>query len=118
MESKFTVSNKHDLEFFLHIIMLGSLTALSSEKITTNDIQKIIFRYGIIEYLERLMIDEKYLEILHLGTELEDIESLIPEQLNGEITKLINLLLNNLSELNLSDNILMQFKYLDNQKQV
>ena len=98
--------------------MLDSLTALSSEKITTNDIQKIIFRYGIIEYLERLMIDEKYLERLHLGTELEDIESLIPEQLNGEITKLINLLLNNLSKLNLSDNILMQFKYLDNQKQV
>ncbi len=43
MESKFTVSNKHDLEFFLNIIMLGSLTALSSEKITTNDIQKNYF---------------------------------------------------------------------------
>ena len=34
------------------------------------------------------------------------------------VNQLINLLLNNLSELNLSDNILMQFKYLDNQKQV
>ena len=78
--------------------MLDSLTALSSEKITTNDIQKIIFRYGIIEYLERLMIDEKYLERLHLGTELEDIESLIPEQLNGEITKLGSVLKSMLPE--------------------
>ncbi|SAY50795.1 DUF3969 family protein [Neisseria weaveri] len=98
-------NNKNDVEFFLNTYILGVLTALINKKINTDDIQKLLFRPGIIEYLTKLGIDKQYIHIILAGTELEDIESLIPENLHQETLKLIDICLNNFNDMYLEDNI-------------
>lgn len=99
------IPNQHDAELFLNVLTLGILTALHHQKITIDDAEKILFRPGAIEYLEGLAVEEKYLRALWLGTELEDIESLLPQNLGDEIVNLIRLTLSNFSGKELSDNL-------------
>ena len=113
MKSTLNAKTKEDAEFFINIYTLGILNLLLNKQISINDIEKLLFRPGVIEYLDHLSINKKYLDVLWLGTELEDIESLIPEQLNQEILKLINLSIENLNNTKLSDNISISFQ-IDN----
>ena len=46
----------------------------------------------------------KCVNIISLGTELEDVESLVPESLNDELIKLQNMLFDNFENLKLSNN--------------
>ena len=65
-----------------------------------------LFRVRVIDYLESKSISKSIIDILWLCTELEDVESLIPDKLNEETIKLINQLLAKLDDFDgLSDHV-------------
>ena len=84
---------------------MGVLIILRHKKISIDDAEKLIFRPGVMEYLNSISIDKKIVDLVMFGTELEDVESLILEQLDIEIQKLIDMAITNLSSKKLSDNI-------------
>lgn len=103
--------NKQDAEFFLNIFILGVLIILRNKKISIDDAEKLVFRLGVMEYLNSISIDQKIVDLVMLGNELEDVESLIPEQLDSEIQKLIDMATTNLSNRKISDNISIYIEY-------
>ena len=103
--------NKQDAEFFLNIFILGVLILLNNKKLSIDDAEKLVFRPGVVEYLNSMSVDKKIVDLVMLGTEIEDIESLIPEQLDIEIQKLIDMAITNLSSKKLSDNISIYINY-------
>ena len=107
-ENKVLTKNKKDAEIFLNVFILGILTAFHNRKITLDDAWHLLFRVGVIDYLESKSISKSIIDILWLCTELEDVESLIPDKLNEETIKLINRLLANLDDFDgLSDHVLL-----------
>ena len=97
-ENKISVNSKKDAEIFLNVFMLGILTAFHNRKITLDDAWHLLFRPGVIDYLESKSISKSIIDILWLCTELEDVESLSPDKLGEETIKLINQLLENLDD--------------------
>ena len=106
LENRVLVKNMQDSEIFLNILMVGILTAFHNGKITLDDGRHLLFRPGVIDYLESKSISKSIIDILWLCTELEDVKSLIPDKLNDETIKLIKQLLANLDNFDgLSDHI-------------
>ena len=111
LKNEVVVKNKQDAELFLNILIIGILTAFFNRKITLDDGYNLLFRPGVIDYLESMSISKSIIDILWLCTELEDVESLIPDKLNDEIMKLINQLIKNLDNFNgISDHIRLSIK--------
>ena len=116
-ENKVLVNNKKDAEFFLNILIIGILTAFHNGKITLDDAWHLLFRPGVIDCLESKLISKSIINILWLCTELEDVESLIPDKLGEETIKLINQLLANLDDFDgLSDHVLWSIDITGNLK--
>ena len=67
------------------IIMLGTLEALKTNKITTREAELVIFSPYALEIFSDVGIDGKILEVVQRGCFLEDIESLMPDKLAKEI---------------------------------
>lgn len=64
------------------IIMLGTLEALKTNKITTREAELVIFSPYALEIFGNVGIDGKILEVVQRGCFLEDIE---PDKLAKEI---------------------------------
>lgn len=75
-------------EKYILIIIKGVLQSLIDEQIDIEDAENIIFSPKIVEKLHTYKVNEKIINIVELGCELEDIESLLPNILEQEIEKL------------------------------
>jgi hypothetical protein len=80
------VKNNTSIEAYLSIVSLGVLECLKKNLITCDDAMNIIFFPGMIDMLEKTM--PKIGEAVHLGTELEDVLSLIPERFAAAIDEI------------------------------
>lgn len=70
------------------IVMLGTLEALKTNKITTSEAELVIFSPWALELFSDVGIDRKIIEVVQKGCFLEDIESLMPDKLAKEIDDL------------------------------
>lgn len=106
LKNEAVLKNRQDAEIFLNVLVIGILTAFHNGKITVDDGRHLLFRPGVIDYLESKSISKSIIDILWLCTELEDVEGLISDKLNGETIKLIKKLLANLDNFDgVSDHI-------------
>ncbi len=106
LKNEAVLKNRQDAEIFLNVLVIGILTAFHNGKITVDDGRHLLFRPGVIDYLESKSISKSIIDILWLCTELEDVEDLISDKLNGETIKLIKKLLANLDNFDgVSDHI-------------
>lgn len=70
------------------IIIVGLMESLLNKSITIEDAEGALFTpysYGVFNDLK---VNPELLELILDGTELEDIESLVPEELDNEIKKM------------------------------
>ncbi|WP_187371859.1 DUF3969 family protein [Robertmurraya massiliosenegalensis] len=74
-------TNKEDLEKVILLNIIGLIEGINENLITIEDAEKILFSPYIMELIDTMGISKEVLEVIHLGTELEDVESLIPEKL-------------------------------------
>ena len=106
LKNEAVLKNRQDAEIFLNVLVIGILTAFHNGKITVDDGGHLLFRPGVIDYLESKSISKSIIDFLWLCTELEDVEGLISDKLNGETIKLIKKLLANLDNFDgVSDHI-------------
>lgn len=75
---------------FISFLALGVLTSLEKKLISIDEAEGYIFKPSLVNFLEEINATEELINIINLGCELEDIESLIPEKLQSNIEDLLN----------------------------
>lgn len=85
---KITIKNKEDANRLILVTAIGLLDALEKKLLKINECQQYLFSPYSISILEKEGLEKKVIEIVELGCELEDVESLYPDDLNSEIKKL------------------------------
>ena len=86
MKLEIKIDEKSYIESFLSIVSLGALECIEKGIISCEEAMKIIYFPGMIEKLEELFPGLG--EAIHLGTELEDVVSIIPEKLKVSIDQI------------------------------
>lgn len=72
----------------LLLAIIGTLTALEKGKISMDEASAFLFHPGMVDMLGSCHCSKDILELVKEGCELEDVESLIPDALYGEINRL------------------------------
>lgn len=75
-------------EKIILIAMAGTLETLKNGGITIEEAEKFLFSPYIVKKLKGKKCNEEIIELVLKGCELEDIVSLIPEELNDVIDEL------------------------------
>ena len=87
------VTNKTNIlekvdEKMLLISILGSLEAIKNQAVTIDEVEKFIFSPHMVKSLTEKKCNERIVDIIEKGCELEDIYALMPEKLDGVINEL------------------------------
>ena len=89
-------TSKEELEKILLLNVIGLIEGLDGNFITIEEAEKFLFSPYVMTLLDSMGVSKELLEVIHLGTELEDVESLIPEKLSESLIEIkeksINLL--------------------------
>lgn len=75
-------------EKMLLIAIVGSMESIKNGGITIDEAEKFLFCPHIVNMLKIKKCNEKIIELIEKGCELEDIYSLIPENLNEIINEI------------------------------
>lgn len=75
-------------EKIILLTIVGNLEAIKKGGITIDEAEKFLFSPYMVNKLRAKRCDEKIVEIIMKGCELEDVSSLIPEKLNDVINDL------------------------------
>lgn len=86
MKLEIKIDEKSYIESYLSMVSLGALECIDKGIISCEEAMKIIYFPGMIEKLEELFPGIG--EAIHLGTELEDVVSIIPEKLKASIEQI------------------------------
>ena len=82
------LDNKIEIERLICILNLGICAALNSGSLTIEEAETYLYSPYTMEQLEKLGVDQELIELIQLGTELEDVKSLIPEKLSDSIEEI------------------------------
>lgn len=88
----FEAENKEQIEKLLLINLLGVIESLILNLITLEEAEKILFTPYTIDILQKKQISKEIIDIIHLGTELEDILSIIPDKYNDNLLEMRRLI--------------------------
>ena len=86
---KIQYTNKRTAGKAMLLTSLGVLEALKEKSISVEEAVSFIFLPGITRTLRKEGVSRNVLKIIDMGCELEDIESLIPEELDNAIEEMI-----------------------------
>ncbi|MCA1026581.1 DUF3969 family protein [Cytobacillus kochii] len=81
-------TSKEELEKIILLNVEGLIEGINENLITIEESEKILFSPYIMELVDSTGISKEVLEVIHLGTELEDVESLIPEELSQSLIEI------------------------------
>lgn len=97
MKLELTASKIDEVEYFISITLLGVIEAILNKRMNIDEAEKILFSPSVASNLEKIGIDHSIIQAIWLGTELEDVYSLIPEKLNESLLEIKNILLTKIS---------------------
>jgi|GEM_PF-1836625 MoaA/NifB/PqqE/SkfB family radical SAM enzyme len=75
-------------EKLIAFLVLGIVEAISNEKFSTDDSENLVFLPKYLEELKKLKIDGSLVSLVQLGTELNDIEKLVPWTLSKTLEEM------------------------------
>ncbi|MGG5329883.1 DUF3969 family protein [Enterococcus sp. AZ163] len=85
---KLSARSKTDANIMLLVCIIGLLDSLKSGILAIEECEQYLFSPYTLKVLRKKGIDKRIIDIVHLGTELEDIESLLPDRLEANIQEL------------------------------
>lgn len=85
MSLDISVERKAEIERIVLLLNIGLLEVLKGNLISINEAENCFFNLLTIDKLEKLGVNQKIIELIQLGCELEDIESLVPHKLSDSI---------------------------------
>ena len=90
MEDKLIEIKNENFEKVILIVLIGILDSLKNHVISIEEAERIIFSPYMENRLRRHNVRSEIIDIIICGCELEDIESLLPEELDKNINDLLN----------------------------
>lgn len=102
MKISIDTSNLDQFKFLLNTLLLGGVTSLLQKKANIDDIEYLMFGPKSIELLKLIPIESIYSDIIHQGTEIEDIASLFPDKLDDYLASIQKTILHNYQSISLS----------------
>lgn len=91
-----SLDTKESIEKVILLLNLGVITALKDKVITLDEAEQILYSPYTMSKLKKVNVSEEILAIMHMGTELEDVLSLIPDAYNRSIEDIVKRTLNGL----------------------
>jgi hypothetical protein len=83
-------ADAQEAEQLVAVLCIGVCIALKSGTMSINEAENCLFSPYTISVLEQSGLSECAIELIHMGTELEDVESLAPDKLSDAIDELKN----------------------------
>lgn len=88
MKLNLSVITENKAERLVLVSVIGLLESLEKDLLTIEDCEHYLFSPYSVSILEEKCINEKIIEIIKLGCELEDIQTLMPDKLKKGIKDL------------------------------
>ncbi|MBV7392519.1 DUF3969 family protein [Enterococcus sp. ALS3] len=85
---KLSVNKKEDANILFLVCIIGLLDSLKNGILAIDECELYLFSPYTLDILQQENVDQRIIDIVHLGTELEDIESLLPDKLDDNINEL------------------------------
>ncbi|MDM5153288.1 DUF3969 family protein [Bacillus sp. DX1.1] len=98
MKLIFQMEEKPVLEKTILLFILGIVESLKLKVVSLDEAYRYIFNLEVLELLMDRNIDDQVLELIHFGIGLEDIQHVIPEEIEPSIEELKWLCIQVLSE--------------------
>ena len=76
-------------EKLIALLVLGLIEAISDGKFSSDDSESLIFLPKYLEELKKINVDANLVSIFQLGTELNDIETLVPWTLSKRLSRCV-----------------------------
>ncbi len=84
----FSLDDRADVTQLVAVMSLGLCTAIAASSLSIDEAERRLFNPQVLTRLAGLEVPAELLEIVHLGTELEDIQSLMPERLAASLAEM------------------------------
>lgn len=88
MEMIIQIEDKTEVERLLSILNVGLCAALAQGVLSIEAAEHYLYSPYTLETLQQLGVSPELLQVVHLGTELEDVESLLPEKLDESLVEM------------------------------
>jgi Protein of unknown function (DUF3969) len=82
------LEERPEIERWVAVMSLGICAAIAKKGMSIEAAESRLFNPRTLAQLEKLGMTQNVLDILHLGTELEDIQSLAPERLRDSLEEI------------------------------
>ena len=82
------LEDKSEIERLISIVNLGICTALESGILSIEEAESYLYSPYTMEQLEKLGVAQKLIDVVHLGTELEDIKNLLPDNFDQSLKEI------------------------------
>ncbi len=83
-----TQDELNQIERLVTILSLGLSVAIKNQAIKINEAEQILYSPFTIARLNELGIDKQIINLIKVGTELEDLESLLPDELSKSLSRM------------------------------
>jgi len=103
MEMVIQVEDKTEIERLLSILNIGLCVAIEQGTLSIETAEHYLYSPYTLEKLQELGVSPQLLQVVHLGTELEDVKSLLPEKLDESLAEMKDLSLEVLQTLSVTD---------------
>lgn len=103
MEMVIQVEDTTEVERLLSILNIGLCVALEQGTLSIEAAEHYLYSPYTLEKLQQLGVSSELLQVVHLGTELEDMQSLLPEKLEESLAEMKDLSLKILQALPTTD---------------
>jgi Protein of unknown function (DUF3969) len=88
MPLMFQLDDRSDVSQLVAVMSLGLCAAIAGGSVTIEEAERRLFNPKVLAQLTGLGVAESLLEIVHLGTELEDVQSLVPDKLAESLAQM------------------------------
>lgn len=82
------LQDKTEIERLNCIINLGICAAIKNGVLSIEEAEKYLYSLYTMEQLEKLGVAQDLIDVVHLGTELEDVKSLLPEKIQDSLEEI------------------------------
>ena len=93
------MNNKNEFDILISLVSLGLSTALENDCVDIDDAQMLLFSPRMMILLGELNYSEELINIIHLGTELEDVKDNINHKYKYYCNDLSHKVINHLKKL-------------------
>jgi hypothetical protein len=82
------LEDKTEIERLLSLLSIGLCVAIEQGALPVQAAEDYLYSPYTIEKLQELGVSPQLMRLVHLGTELEDVESLLPEKLGESLAEM------------------------------